>query len=224
MDNKQSGKKKWFVQENEHLVKEWNPTKNGNLKPSDVMCGSDKQIWWICEKGHEYMSSPHNRSNGRGCPVCSGKLVIEGFNDLKTLYPDIAKEWHPTLNGDLKPTDITSKSSHRIWWKDANGHEWQATVANRSNGQRCPYCTSKKVLPGFNDLATSHPELSKEWEPNKNAPLMPMDVSKGSNRKIWWKCSNGHEWMATVLSRTHGAGCPICCRRKDDKNETTEKD
>jgi hypothetical protein len=149
-----------------------------------------------------------------GCKV--SRKVIIGINDLATKYPDVAKTWHPTLNGDLQPTDVTSKSGRKVWWQCSNNpnHEWQATVAGRSNGSGCPYCSSIKILPGYNDLATTDPELAKEWNYGKNDTLMPTDVSKGSNRKVWWICENGHEYMSAPHNRSKGKGCPYCSGNK----------
>jgi hypothetical protein len=64
----------------------------------------------------------------------------ESFGDL---FPELAKQWHPTKNGNLNPSDITSKSGKSVWWqcqKDKE-HFWKSKVSNRSNGRNCPYCT-----------------------------------------------------------------------------------
>ena len=42
-----------------------------------------------------------------------------------------------------------------------------------------------------NSLAEVHPELVSEWE--KNLPLTPDDITFGSNKKVWWKGTCGHE-------------------------------
>jgi len=55
------------------------------------------------------------------------------------------------------------------------------------------------------------PDLAKEWHPNRNDSLTPFGVLPMSNRKVWWRCSKGHEWQATVCSRSYlGNGCPVC--------------
>ena len=94
------------------------------------------------------------------------------------------------------------------------GHEWQASIANRNKGRGCPYCSGKKVLPGYNDLQTVNPALANEWNYEKNTGVRPIDVTPNSNKKAWWICSNGHEWEAKINNRNNGNGCPICRRLK----------
>lgn len=138
---------------------------------------------------------------------------IKGENDLGTVRPDLAAEWHPHKNGDLTPGDVTLGSSKKVWWQCSEGHEWEAKIAYRSRGMGCPYCAGKTVLPGYTDLATVNPQLAAEWHPHKNGDLMPTDVTPGSGRRVWWRCSVcGHEWEAKIAYRNSGTGCPA--RRK----------
>lgn len=65
---------------------------------------------------------------------------------LMEYYPELAKQWHPTKNGDLQPIDITKASNKKVWWICDKGHEWQATINNRSmRGTGCPYCAGRKM-------------------------------------------------------------------------------
>lgn len=199
---------------NPKLAKEWNPTKNDHLKPSDVTVGSERKVWWVCNKKHEWQANIKDRQKGNGCPYCSGRLAIIGKNDLATTNPVLASEWHPIKNNQLKPTNVTIGSDKKVWWLCEKGHEWQAKVNQRKKAG-CPYCGNKKVLKGFNDLATTHPEIAKQWHPTKNKNLYPYMFSYGSTQKIWWKCSKGHEWYATPNERTNKEehtllNCPIC--------------
>ncbi len=196
------------------LAVEWHPTKNGDLTPEKVTCNSHKKVWWQCPKGHEWEATIAHRSNGRGCPICSGQQVLSGFNDLTTVNPILAAEWHPIKNGNLKPQDVTISSGKKVWWQCEKGHEWQATVEHRGHGQGCPVCAGRQVLPGFNDLATVNPELAAQWHPTKNGDLIPQGVTVSSGRKVWWQCNKGHEWQATIASRNSGIGCPICSGRQ----------
>ena len=197
------------------IAAEWHPTKNGNVTPDQVTAQSNKKYWWRCDKGHEWQATVNNRvSNHRGCPYCSGAKVWPGFNDLATTHPDIAAEWHPTLNGDLKPTMVTAGQNKKVWWICPEGHPYQATIANRTTSSEtaCPYCASKKVWPGFNDLASRFPAIARQWHPTKNGDLTPDQVTFGSGRKVWWRCGEGHEWQATIHNRTgvNKTGCPVC--------------
>jgi len=202
---------------NPKLASEWHPTKNGNLKPSDVTISSGRQVWWRCEHGHEWYASVASRTNMKsGCPVCAGQKVLVGFNDLITLNPKLASEWHPTKNGNLKPSDVTISSGRKVWWICKHGHEWQARIADRTKKSRprgCPVCAGRKVLAGFNDLVILNPQIASEWHPTKNGNLKPSDVTVSSHRKVWWICKHGHEWYASVASRTNmQSGCPVCAR------------
>ena len=198
------------------LAKEWNYEKNGDLKPEDVTYGSIKKVWWKCKKGHEWQATINCRTNTKSnCPYCCGRYAIKGETDLTTKYPEFAKEWNYEKNGDLKPENVTSGSHKKVWWKCNKGHEWQTTINSRSSGNNCPYCSNKKVLQGFNDLATKYPELVKEWNYEKNGDLKPEDVTCGSGKKIWWKCKKGHEWQTVIYDRLKkGTDCPYCSNRK----------
>jgi DNA-directed RNA polymerase subunit RPC12/RpoP len=140
--------------------------------------------------------------------------MIEKEKSLAYRFPELAKEWHPTKNGDLTPDDVLCGTHREVWWQCTKGHEWKATVHHRTHGTNCPYCSNKKVLVGFNDLATTNPRLAKEWHPIKNGKLTPLDIVEGSNKRVWWQCEKGHEWIATVVSRTNGIGCPYCSNKK----------
>ena len=199
---------------NPHLAKEWNYEKNTGLTPDDVTANSNKKVWWKCNSGHEWMAIIQNRNNGDKCPYCSGRIVIKGENDLKTINPTLAKEWNYEKNYRLTPTDVMPNSGKRVWWKCSKGHEWQARIADRNRGNKCPYCSNNKVLMGFNDLQTVNPHLAKEWNYKKNTSLLPVNVMPNSNKKVWWKCNKGHEWQAMISSRNIGRGCPECYKEK----------
>lgn len=122
----------------------------------------------------------------------------------------MAAQWHPDKNRGLFPDGVTIHSGKRAWWRCELGHAWQATVANRTNGVGCPFCAGKRVLIGFNDLASADHDLARQWHPTKNGYLAPFHVTAGSRKKVWWLCERGHEWHTTVASRFQGCGCPKC--------------
>ena len=66
-------------------------------------------MWWLCSLGHEWPASMLNRSQGSGCPCCSGNKVGQG-NTLIDLHPELAAQWHPARNGDLTPTRYDAQS------------------------------------------------------------------------------------------------------------------
>ena len=347
-----------------HLVKEWHPTKNGELTPSDVTHGVHTKVWWLCSNGHSYKQQINNKAILKyGCPECSGRRASES-NNLSTQYPEIVKEWHPTLNKELKATEVTYGSEKKAWWLCPKGHSYKATINNRTLRQSgCPQCSNQSsepeiriltelkylfddvvsrykengieidiYLPQFNlgieydgqhwhkekeqqdleknkllvaqnihlirvremplralseedvivdkdcslkktdlnkilkkvsvfvdanvnqeidayiaqssfvndelfkeyrsyfpspfpehSLLKTHPELSNEWDYEKNYPLRPENFSYGAGNKMWWLCKSGHSFQATINHRTgkkQQTGCPQCSGRvaSEDNN------
>lgn len=198
------------------LAAQWHPEKNGSLKPDQVLFGSTRTVWWRCERGHEWQAEIQSRFSGKGCPVCAGRVILPGENDLETEAPQIAAQWDAEKNGALKPSQIAAYSNKSVWWRCRKEHSWKATVYSRTfGGSDCPYCSGKRVLPGFNDLKTLEPKVAEQWHPTRNLPLEPDMVMPGCRKKVWWKCSIGHEWKAVVYSRTgkQMCGCPECAGR-----------
>lgn len=196
------------------LLAHWHPTKNGQLTPSEVSKGSGKKCWWICEKGHEYELRVVNRiKEGSDCPYCSGQRVLAGLNDLASQFPDLVSEWSP--ENVISADEIHHGSNTKRFWVCDLGHSCDASVASRTRaGTGCAICSNRKLLPGFNDLATTHPLLAKQWHKSRNEELLAREVSAGSGKKAWWQCEKGHEWEAQITSRAHGGvGCPYCANK-----------
>ena len=196
------------------VAAQWHPSKNGALTPRDVPPGTQRKVWWLCEKGHAWQARVSTRTyGGSGCPVCAGKQVAPGENDLATMYPDIAREWHPTRNGAITPQGVTPYSNRKVWWLCPRGHAYQAVVATRtSHHSGCPYCSGRRALAGYNDLATLFPQLAAQWHPTLNGSLTPEMVTPGSHKRVWWICPEGHVWRAVIYPRTgkKQCGCPVC--------------
>jgi len=199
---------------NPKLASEWDVEKN-ELKASEVTKGSKKIVWWRCSKGHGWQTSVNNRSRGINCPICDHKKLLIGYNDLATMHPQIASEWHPIKNGNLTPSQVINGSKLIAWWICDKGHEWQVSINSRtSSDSKCPICQGKKVLAGYNDLATVNPALASQWDYINNGDLSPMLVTVGSGKKVWWRCLSGHTWQATVKERNRGTGCPFCYKER----------
>lgn len=196
------------------LAAQWDTEKNGSLRPEHISAGSRKKVWWRCPLGHSWRTTVFSRSEGTGCPVCAGRVVEKGYNDLVTSHPRLAEQWDHDKNGSLKPSDIMAGTKRKVWWLCGEGHSWQATVASRSNGAGCPYCTGKTVIEGVSDLLSRMPELAEQWDHEKNEGIRPENVSMYSNRRVWWKCRLGHSWRAPVSSRADFKGCPYCTGRR----------
>lgn len=137
---------------------------------------------------------------------------VKKEKSIASMHPIVADEWDYEKNFPLTPDYVADGSKRYVWWKCKLGHSYYMAIGNRTaQGQSCPYCSGKKVLPGFNDLATIHPSISKEWDYEKNKQLRPSDVLACSGKKVWWKCSScGNRWSACISNRVYGTGCPSC--------------
>jgi hypothetical protein len=200
------------------LAAQWHPTKNGDLKPENVTCGSTLKVWWVCDAGHEFLMEINSRNKSFGCPYCSGmKVSID--NCIATKKPELIKEWHPTKNGELTPFDVTFGSNKIVWWLCEKGHEYKMDINKRNKGGGCPYCSSHK-LHMDNCLTAKRPDLAAQWHLTKNGDLKPEDFFPSSKNKIWWICEKGHEWQARIVDRHCGNGCPYCDGKKVSKENS----
>ena len=198
----------------ENKTPTWDVARNAPMEPSKLTSGSHRKVWWRCEKGHSWEAAVYSITvSGTGCPYCTGRMALPGETDLETLCPELAAQWDREKN-QAAPDTVLPGAHEKVWWKCEKGHSWQAAPFSRTKekGSGCPYCTGKKVLAGFNDLATLRPKLASEWYQPMNEELTPDAVTLGSNKKVWWRCSERHIWQAAIYSRTRtrAAGCPIC--------------
>ena len=168
--------------------------------PSEVTAGSNKKKEWKCSSGHKWGAVVYSRAKGRGCPVCAGKKILIGENDLSTLDPSLSKE----ADG-WDPSEFSLSSNKKMRWRCSLGHSWVAQIASRANGRGCPICSGNELLIGFNDLQTTHPDIALEalgWSPTS--------LTAGSETKRKWSCPNGHNYISAIKERTGGHGCPSC--------------
>ena len=172
--------------------------------PRSVVANSGKKVKWKCSHDHSWVATPDSRSGGTGCPVCAGRVVSIGFNDLATSNPQLAAQ----ADG-WDPKSVVAFSNKKVRWKCSSGHSWSAVISSRSNGNGCPYCSGHFINPGVSDLATTNPELAAQadgWDPKL--------LSAFSNKRVQWKCHLGHLWNASVGDRSKGNGCPFCSGHK----------
>lgn len=199
-----------------YLLVQWDTAGNLPDTPRTLSAGSRKQVWWVCDHGHRWQAAVQNRTaRDNNCPVCAGKQVLPGFNDLASRYPQLAAQWHPTKNGPLTPDQVTPGTHRKVWWLCDQGHAWEAMVKSRVAGTGCPVCTGRKLKEGENDLATRYPLIAAQWDGQANGSLTPSQVLPGTRRKVWWVCPKGHRWQASIGARTAGStGCPVCAGKQ----------
>ncbi len=199
-----------LLTKNPEISSQWHPSKNGDLTPNDVLPNSSKKVWWICKNGHEWNSTIKGRNNGAGCPICY-KFCDTDDNSLSTNRPDIASEWHPTLNGDLTPYNVKVNSGRKVWWKCEHGHEWEAIISSRTreNGNNCPICSNQIILIGYNDMWTINSNLASLLA----NPEDGYSCSEGSNKKLNWKCPDCNEVVKNKSPndiKNKGLSCKTC--------------
>ena len=188
------------------VAKEWHPTKNNGLTPDDVSYGSEKKLWWLCERGHEWDATAWTRVGiGAGCPYCSG-LRVSDDNRLSLRNPELVKEWHPTKNNGLTPDDVSFGSGLRVWWVCGRGHEWEAGISGRANGSGCRSCSlphrSYVEIYLACELATFFGDIDPTRTHNVSTPDgMSMDVDiliESQNLVIEY---DGRHWHEDTLTR-----------------------
>ena len=188
-----------FATQNPHLLGEVD-----GWDPATVTAGSGRKLKWRCALGHVFVAPPHQRTGGSGCPYCLSQKLLPGFNDLATKHPSVALMAH-----GWDPTTVFAKSDKKRMWKCAEDHSYSMAVKHMALGSGCPICLNDQIVPGINDLSTTHPKIAAQadgWDPTT--------VSYGTTRSFNWKCELGHVWPATVSSRTYKkSGCGVCANQ-----------
>ena len=169
--------------------------------PASFTSGSERIKSWKCSESHIWEATIASRAKGSSCPHCSGRVVLSGFNDLKTTHPSLAAEAH-----SWDPTTLTAKSKEKRAWECQQGHVWDAEVRSRSViGASCAFCEGRRAISGINDLATLHPLVAAEahgWDPGF--------VNPNSHKKLEFICAVGHVCLQAVRRRVEATGCPVC--------------
>jgi len=182
-----------------------------NNKPLEAVTAiSHYKAWWKCSVNseHNWQAMVMNRvRQGDGCPYCSGRYATSD-NNLAIARPDLAAEFDLVKNAPLTPYDVTPKTPKKFWWKCGAGHSYLRSLNDR-NGTKNSNCWECK------SVAFLFPKLLTEWDYSKNKGINPHELSYGSRKQVWWKCSNNHSWRTTPNSRTSIgklSGCPDCIR------------
>lgn len=190
---------------------EWSD-RNLPLRPENFSSGSHEKMWWKCKNGHEWEAGIKERTlQSQGCPSCSGNRV-SNLNSLDSKFPELLKEWDYTKNKIL-PNEISFGSNKNVWWKCKNGHSYELSVKQKTHKQGCTVCSGKKVIESTS-FKNVFPEKAKFWDYKKNINLFPEEVAPFSNKRVWWKCDDGHEWEARIAKISVGKGCPKCSKIK----------
>ncbi len=117
------------------LAAQWDAEKNPGIEFATLDASHASAVWWRCPNGHSFQRPPVRMLADDACPTCA-----LAKSSLAALAPNVAAEWHPTKNA-VKPDEIVAEHVMNAWWVCPNGHEYQATVRARTQGnRRCPTC------------------------------------------------------------------------------------
>lgn len=84
-----------------------------------------------------------------------------------------------------------------------------------SKNSECPYCSGRRVGK-YNNLEYLRPDLSREWDYEKNNKS-PINYTSGSEESVFWICKEcQHGWKTKIYKRVSGTGCPNCSIKKHE--------
>lgn len=209
-----------------HVIKQWDPNKNGDLTPWDVLPSAHIKVHWLCERGHETVALLSSRTTGgSGCPECATQDRWDTYrerqaiaNSFAAARPDLIIEWDCDANA-APPSAVHRLSATPILWRCSHcGKQWSATpkARARSNGPGCRSCKlaarhlANTPLPG-ESLQDQYPEIAAEYAVDLNGGRPANQFRPYSNKTVWWRCNIGHVWPDAIRDRTaRGRGCPDC--------------
>ena len=183
--------------------------------PKTVFAGTHLKFRWKCKFGHTWNAGVKQRTvveKPTGCPTCSNNLVLAGFNDLATRYPDLASQ-----ASDWDPTTLVFASTKRVKWKCSEGHEWESTIKNRSQlGRNCPSCAEAGFDP--NKDAFLYFLENPGWGMLQIGITNVPDQRLNSHRKLGWEVlelrgpMDGHltqQWETAILRMLKKKGADL---------------
>ena len=207
------------------LFAQLHPTKNAEagIDIQTLTRGSRTlRAYWVCSTSlcghHVWIAKAAARINGTGCPFCAGKQTCPCLSFMT--IPHVAATFAADLNPDVDPQAISTSSGKRLWWRcieaKCEHHVWHASVASRTGGNGCPFCTGKQTCPCLSFM--NNTLLGLEFAADLNPDVDPWIVPTMSSKKLRWRCSTRtcahHVWDTAVSSRSNGSGCPYCVGRK----------
>lgn len=188
-----------------------------NKKPvNKIFFNTRYKFKWTCPTCHgDYPASISEIVNSKKkCPFCHEGRILPGFNSFAALFPNIANMLSPKNNFDADCCSPYSKV-HALWACSTCGGEYPADIVEMVEGKcECPFCTNKRVLPGFNSLDITHPEISNLWSNNNNRNTNTIMAQISEPYKWICKVCN-NEYIAPVNKMVNGEStCPFCINKK----------
>ena len=148
---------------------------------------------------------------------------------LAETHPDIAGQWHPTKNGDLRPCDVKAGSHKKVWWlcpktcEYGCPHEWEAVVKSRSlTGNRCPYCASThKSICFHQSLAFLRPDILKLWCDDN--VVNPCTITPFSHKHVNFLCFECRSIRKNIEIKSVCLGGSIRCNECGIKKQSNSR-
>ena len=218
-----------------YLQQQWDHAVNAHLGNIVITPGSSRKVGWSCNQcphgyEHKWLARVGNRSNGTGCPQCSGRTVCK-HNSLATVAPQAARLWNFAKN-NCSPDNVTAYSNRRAHWQcHVCGHNWDAAIMGVVHfNSGCPECNVGGVPEADGSKPrTKHPTfeqcqhpLLSEWDHERNAAegILPSNTTLRSRKGVHWLCHQCpagqlHRWVKRPDQRldkfgNQQRGCPVC--------------
>ena len=209
------------------LAAEWSERNLPKL-PGEVYPKSRQNVWWKCRVcGHEWQAVVNTRVRGSSCPICAGRQVAAGLNDLATTDPELMSEWDYARNTAADPSRISRESGLSVWWKCPRGHHWKDVIAARAIERKpCRICR-RAFLKEYPDWLLrycaereGHPVLA-DHEDLIGIPIsnyFPEDKAAIEISRPSFNSKEGYRWeyVKTQLCRKAGIHL-IRIRKKTDR-------
>lgn len=222
------------------VAKRWASKLNMGLTPKRVLFGTKRKVWWVCEKGHEYLKSISAEVANSSCPYCSGQKVLSGFNDLATKYPFLLSYWDVDKN-TVSPNEVTAKSRHLAVWKCPTcAYAWEKTIISvtqykdrYSDGEICSECR-ERCKSAYQSVKRVPKKLSRLVDVKgvrKSSDEVYIGVGEFTitggttmvSKPVAWTCPEGHSWSRSIREQLKHNNCPECSRIKNSLGECFPK-
>lgn len=177
-------------------------------KISEVFFKYGLALLWTCTEEHTYRRTVELKLRKSYCPYCSNEKLLEGYNSLFMTHPELIEEWSPRNTSD--PEKLFWLSGETAYWICADcDYEFESKISRRAKKENsCAVCVGNVILEGVNDLTTFAPHLLQFLDSEKN-DRDPGEMGKG--RPVWWKCEEGHSYLASPSAKLKGYGfCKTC--------------
>ena len=204
----------------------WCFERNCGFGPEDFSYGSSVRAWFKCPEGPDHFYQVTLSRMGKavrtdtfsmGCGFCRG-LRISKDNNLAKNYPELAREFMTKKNG-FKASQVSYGSWKMVFWKCKRGHEWQATIANRTGRDSgCPRCNR-----GAPTDLRDYPDVLKEFDRKMNKGIDPYALPVGL--KVAWICNRNskHRWISGFYRTEIRQRCPYCTNQKGSKDNNLKR-